>query len=80
MCQRPERALRLKLNSPKYATCGVKRIGAAPFPEKSKGLRRGQYPMAALARKASLSDRSAQKIRNDVQGDWLTAGAAGGES
>jgi hypothetical protein len=29
--------------------------------------------MAALARKASLSDRSVQKIRNDVQGDWLTA-------
>jgi hypothetical protein len=36
--------------------------------------------MAALARKASLSDRSAQKIRNDAQGDWLTVGAAGGES
>jgi hypothetical protein len=29
--------------------------------------------MAALARKASLSDRSVQKIRNDVQGNWLTA-------
>jgi hypothetical protein len=29
--------------------------------------------MAALARKASLSDRSVQKIRNDVEGDWLTA-------
>ena len=29
---------------------------------------------------ASLSDRSAQKIRNDVQGDWLTASAVGGES
>jgi hypothetical protein len=32
--------------------------------------------MAALARKASLSDRSVQKIRNDVQGDWLTAPTA----
>ena len=29
--------------------------------------------MAASAWKASLSDRSVQKIRNDVQGDWLTA-------
>jgi hypothetical protein len=29
--------------------------------------------MAASVWKASLSDRSVQKIRNDVQGDWLTA-------
>jgi hypothetical protein len=29
--------------------------------------------MAACAWKASLSDRSLPNIRNDVQGDWLTA-------
>jgi hypothetical protein len=33
--------------------------------------------MAALARKASLSDRSVQKTRNDVRGDWLSRGTAG---
>jgi hypothetical protein len=60
--------------------CGETGIGGAPCSEKSKRPRRGEYPIAVIARKASRSDRSVQKIRNEVQGDWLTAGAAGGES
>ena len=42
-------------------------------PRKSRRPGRREYLMAASAWKASLSDRSVQKIRNDVQGDWLTA-------